>query len=86
MAGEFLVGLVERELPVDGRSPGVPLGHAGIDMGGEFVPGGDALVQALAGDGGAFELNHVEPGGIFGRVVDLEARGQSAGIGAGRYW
>ena len=50
----------------------------------QFVLRGDALVQALAGDGGAFELNHVEPGGIFGRVMDLEAGRQRAGLGGGQ--
>ena len=50
-------------------------------VGGEFFERGDALVQALAGDSREFELDHVEPGGIFGRVVHIEARGQGAGLG-----
>ena len=48
---EFLAGLVERELPINRRSPGVPLGDTGVDVRAQFVLHADALVQALAGDG-----------------------------------
>ena len=42
----------------------------------QFVLRGDALVQALAGDGRELEFDHVAPGRVFGRVIDLEAGGQ----------
>ena len=50
----------------------------------QFVLRGDALVQALAGDGRELEFDHVEPGGIFWRVMDLEVGGQRAGLGGGQ--
>ena len=84
MAVEFSAGLFEGKLPFDGGAGGVALRHAGGHVGGEFFQGGNALVQALAGDGREFELDHVEPGGVFGRVVHLEARGQGAGLGGGQ--
>ena len=79
-----LSGLVERELPLDGRSPDVPLRHTGFDVRGQLVLGGNALVQTLTGDGRAFEFDHVEPGGAFGRVMHLEAGRQRAGLGGGQ--
>ena len=47
----------------------------------QFILRGNALVQALAGDGREFEFDHIEPGSIFGRVMDLEAGGQHADLG-----
>ena len=84
MAVEFGAGLFEGKLPADGGAGGVALRHAGGHVGGEFFQGGDALVQALAGDGREVELDHIEPGGVFRGVVHLEARGQGAASGAGR--
>ena len=73
MAGEFVAGLVEGELPVNGRTPGVTLGHTGLYVRTQLVLRGDALVAALSSDGREFEFDHVEPGGVFGRIVNLEA-------------
>ena len=84
MAVEFGAGLFEDKLPIDGRLPGVALRHTGVNMSSEFVLGGDALVQALAGDGRELDLDHVESGGTFGRVVHLEACVQGVGLGGGQ--
>ena len=84
MPVKFDSGLIEGKLPADGGAGGVALRHAGGHVGGEFFGRGDALVQALADDSRAFEFDRVEPGGIFGRVVHLEARGQGAGFGGGQ--
>ncbi len=65
MAVEFNTGLVEGELPVDGSAGGVALGHTGRDVGRQFSLGRDALVQALAGDGGEFGFDQAEPAGVF---------------------
>lgn len=81
MSAEFNAGLVKGKLPVGGSLAGVALGYAGGNLGREFVQGGDALVQVLAGDSREFEFDHIEPGGVFGRVVHLEAGSQGAGFG-----
>ena len=58
---------------------GVAPGHAGGYVGRELLQGRNALVQALAGDGGEFEFDHVErPGGGLGRAA---LRGQAQGFG-----
>lgn len=75
MAVEFDTRFFQGELPLHGGPRRMALGHAGSDMSREFVQGGDALVQALAGDGREFKFDHIEPRGVFGRVVDLEAGG-----------
>ena len=41
----------------------------------------DAAVQALAGQGGEFDLGDVEPGAVLGGVVDLQALGEGVGLG-----
>jgi hypothetical protein len=59
------------------------LGVGGVLPGGEFgvegVDVGDAPVEALAGEGGEFDLGDVEPGAVTadtGGVVDLQSLGQ----------
>jgi hypothetical protein len=77
-------GCGEGKLPVYGRASHSTLSYAGGDVGRGLVQGGDVLVQALAGDGRAGEFDQVEPGGILGRVVHLEAGGQGVGPGCGQ--
>lgn len=84
MAVEFDARFIKRELPFHRGPRRITLGHARGDMGGEFVEGEDALVQALAGDSREFEFDHIELGGIFGCVMNLEAGGQGAGLGGGQ--
>ena len=84
MAVEFDTGFFQGELPFHRCLGRIPLGHASGEVGGEFLQGGDALVQALAGDGREFKLDHVEPGGILGGVMDLETGRQRAGLGRGQ--
>ena len=73
---EFDAGVGGGELPVDLALVGV----GGVLPGGEFgvegVEVGDAPVEALAGQGGEFDLGDVEPGAVSGGVVDLQALGQ----------
>lgn len=81
MAVEFDAGFFKRELPFYGGLRRITLGYASGNMDREFGQGRDALVQALAGDSGEFEFDHVEPGGIFWRVMHLKAGSQGAGLG-----
>ena len=70
---EFDAGIGRGELPVDlplirigGLLPGGELSVEGVEV-------GDAPVEALAGEGGQFDLGDVEPRAVAGRVVDLQA-------------
>lgn len=56
MLVQFGASLFKRELPVDHGAGGIALGHAGGDVSGEFLQGGDALVQTLAGNSGELEV------------------------------
>ena len=69
---------------MNGSAGRVALGHTSSHVGREFVLGGHALVQALAGDGRAFGFDRVKPGGILGRIMHLEALGQRVGPGGGQ--
>ncbi|UJW30883.1 hypothetical protein L3Q67_20155 [Saccharothrix sp. AJ9571] len=77
---EFDACVVGGELPadlallgVDGVLPGGEFGVEGVDV-------ADAAVEALATECGEFDLGDVEPGSVFGGVVDLQALGQGEGL------
>jgi hypothetical protein len=72
--------VVGGELPADLALVGV----GGVLSGGEFGVEGvefvDAAVEALPGQCGQFDLGDVEPGPVFGCVVDLQTLGQREGL------
>ena len=84
MAVKFAACFFQRELPLYRGPGGIALGHARGDVGREFLLGGNALVQAPAGNGREFAFDHVEPGRILRRVMHLEARGQGPGLLGGQ--
>jgi hypothetical protein len=86
VAVEFDAGFSQGELPFYRGSGCMPLSHASSHVGNELLQGGDALVQALAGDGRQFEFDHVEPGCIFRGVMDLEPGGQGARLHRRQGW
>ena len=65
--------VVGGEVPVDLALVGVGRVLAGGEFGVEDVEVIDAAVEALAGQGGEFDLGDVEPGPVFGGVVELRA-------------
>jgi hypothetical protein len=77
---EFDACVFGGELPADLALIGVggvlPCGEFGVE-GGEVV---DAAIEALPGQCGEFDLGDVEPGPVFGGVVDLETLGQGEGF------
>ena len=80
---ELGAGVVGGELPVDSALVGV----GGVLPGGEFGVEGvevvDAAVEALPGQCGQFDFGDVEPGSVFGGVVDLQALGEGEGFVGG---
>ena len=50
----------------------VSLGLPCVDLGNEAVAAFDATIETLAFEHADLDLNHVEPAGVFGRVVEVE--------------
>ncbi len=73
---EFGAGVVGGEVPGDLALVGVDSALPGVEFGVQDVEGVDAAVEALAGQGGEFDLGDPEPGAVFGGVVDLESLGE----------
>ena len=59
----------------------VSLGLPGVDLSNEAVAVFDATIEALAFEHADLDLNHVEPAGVFGRVVELEPPDHAARLG-----
>ncbi len=78
---EFDAGAVGGELPIDLTLLGVgrvlPSGELGV----QDVEVIDASVEALPGQRGELDLGDVEPGPVFGGVMDLEPLGQRERLG-----
>ncbi len=71
---------MDGELPVDLEGFVFPLFDQGQDFALHDFEGGNAAVEALAGQGGKLNFNHVEPGGAFGCEEELETLSQSEGF------
>ena len=59
----------------------VSLDLPGVDFGNEAIAAFDAAIEALAFEHADLDLNHVEPAGVLGRVVELEPPEHAAGLG-----
>src|SRR5687768_3662774 len=78
---ESSAGVAGGEVPLDLSLVGVggvlPSGELGV----EDVQIVDAPVEALAGQRGQLDLGDVEPGAVFGGVVDLQSLRQFSRLG-----
>src|SRR5450830_462361 len=78
MASEFSVSILSSECPLDGAPLGVsallPSGYLGAERG----PIGQALAKALTLQDTNFDLRHVEPACVLGRVVEFNASQQGS--------
>jgi hypothetical protein len=52
-----------------------------VDLGNEPVTAFDAAIETLAFEHADFDLNHVEPAGVLGRVVELKLPEHAARFG-----
>ena len=59
----------------------VSLGLPCVDLGNEAVAAFDATIETLAFENADLDLNHVEPAGVFGRVVELKPPEHAARLG-----
>src|SRR5580704_10364245 len=80
-AAHFGAGFFGCEHPFDACAGGVPLFLPCGDFADEAVGVVDSAIQALATEHTDLNLNHVEPAGMLGGVVELQAAQNSPGFG-----
>ena len=80
MPTEFLISALASELPFDGAALCVPVGLPSIDFPLQKMSIGDSTIQALTSEDADFDLCHVEPTRMLGRVVEAHATQQLAGV------
>ena len=79
MMPKLTVCILSSEVPFNGASLCVSRLLPCIDFGLQGMAIGDASIQALAAEDANFDLRHVEPARVFGRVVKLDAAQELAG-------
>ena len=82
----FGAGFFGCEHPVDASAGGVALLFPGGGLGDETGVAFDAAVEALAGEDADLDLDHVEPAGMLGDVVELEPAQHPRASSAGNVW
>ncbi len=82
-AAQLDAGVGGRKLPID--APGLVIAPVcpGADLLAHRRPVGASLAQARPLRDAEFEVGHVAPRAVLGRVVDLEAVRQALGVGGG---
>ena len=68
----FGAGVLGAEPPINSGRGGVALGLVGVDGPGQSGFVGVASPEASSGQHAEFDLRHVQPTGVFGRVVKLQ--------------
>src|SRR5882672_2029753 len=81
---ELRAGPFDGEHPVDPRAFGVATPLPERDFGDQYGLVWDASVEALAYHHTDFDLDHVEPTRVLGRVVELQAGEDAASLGGGK--
>jgi hypothetical protein len=76
----FGAGLFGCEHPVDASADCVSLSLPGGDFALEFVCIIDSTVEALAAQHADLNFHHVQPAGVLGGVVELEAAQDASGF------
>ena len=70
-------GIKDPELPVDPGFSLVSLQFQSIDLAAKHFLIGDALLEATSGEDTEFNLRHIQPTPVFGRVVKLQPLGDT---------
>ena len=69
----FGARLVGCEHPFDAGIGGIALLFPGSRLGGELLDSLDAAIEALAGQHTDLDLHHVQPTGMLGDIMELQA-------------
>ena len=72
LSAEFFAGFFSCEHPFDFRLIGVALKFPGGDFGDKTGFVVNATIEALAAQNADLDLHHIEPTGVFGRVVKFQ--------------
>ena len=78
---QFGSGILSAEPPVDGDARCVALGLVARDLALQGVRVGVSPLETGAAQRAEFDLRHVQPTGVLGRVVKLEALHDAPGLG-----
>jgi hypothetical protein len=77
---QFLIGILSSEFPLNRFAFGVPVSLPSDNLALQQGGCGDAAIQALAAEDADFDLRHVEPAGMLGRVVEPNSSQELDGI------
>jgi len=69
----FGAGFLGCEHPFDSGPGGIALSFPGCDLGYEPLLGGNAPVEALTAQHTDLDLDHVQPAGVLGNIVELQS-------------
>src|SRR5215471_7343278 len=69
--GQLGASTLGREHPVDAGADSIALTLPSTDLGDEAVRVWEAPIQALAAQHADLDLDHIEPAGVFGGVVEF---------------
>src|SRR3979490_3261937 len=83
MSAELFASLLGGEHPLDPGAFGVSPLFPGSDLGEDRFLVVDAAVQALAAQDADFDFHHVQPAGMFRRVVELKPLQHPASLRCG---
>ncbi len=79
MSPELLIGILSRELPLDGLAQRVSSGLPSIDFALQKPRSWNSAIQALAAEDSDLNLGHVEPTRVLRCVVEVHSAQQGAG-------
>lgn len=80
MASQLSICILPSELPLDGAPLCVSIALPGSHFGLQALPGFHPAIQALATEDANFDLRHVQPAGVLGRVVELNRRSKMVAL------
>ena len=81
---EFGSGILGSEAPIDGGLAGVASDLIRVDSAGQGHGDAVASAEAVSGQDAEFDFRHVEPTGVFGSVMKLQAFRDASGLGGGK--
>ena len=77
---QLVTSHLNRELPVNQDTFGIPFSNKSQDLVAQYIDGRDASLETVSGNGREFDLDPVEPTGRLGRVDKLKLLGQGKGF------
>ncbi|MFO1266471.1 MAG: hypothetical protein U1F67_06595 [Rubrivivax sp.] len=76
---QLAISILAREGPIDGRARGIAGALPEVDLAAKGWPIGEPAIQALTIEDADFDLRHVQPARVLGRVVELHSTQEAIG-------